>query len=271
VQEVRRGVNWSWKTSVRTATVDQWRAIDAEYMHEPLPDWRAASVLVTAALCLVLPRYFGQHQAFDDYPVLARLSAGLPYPELHAHLYWAAFKLVNYGLLPLCCIKLVLRRPIRDFGIRFVESRGAWLTYASMLLVVLPFVWFASTTQAFLRTYPKSAHAADSLGSLVIWELAYGLQFLMLECFFRGFLIFALARYIGSLAIFVMVVPYAMIHVSKPLAECLGSILAGIALGTIALRTGSIWGGVTLHCAVAWSMDLLALLRTGRLHDLFGG
>jgi membrane protease YdiL (CAAX protease family) len=59
-----------------------------------------------------------------------------------------------------------------------------------------------------------------------------------------------------------------MIHFSKPLAECLGSILAGIALGTVALRTGSIWGGVLVHCLVAWSMDLLALYRTGQLGRL---
>jgi membrane protease YdiL (CAAX protease family) len=103
----------------------------------------------------------------------------------------------------------------------------------------------------------------------VIWELSYGLQFLMLELFFRGFLIFALARVIGSLAIFVMIVPYAMIHFSKPLPECLGSIIAGLALGTVALRTGSIAGGVLVHCAVAWSMDLLALYRTGKLFALF--
>jgi membrane protease YdiL (CAAX protease family) len=87
----------------------------------------------------------------------------------------------------------------------------------------------------------------------------------MLEFFFRGFLLFALARYLGPLAIFVMIVPYAMIHFGKPLAECLGSILAGIALGTVALRTASIYGGVAVHCAVAWSMDLFALAATDRL------
>jgi hypothetical protein len=258
-----------WKAILRTATLEQWRAIDAEYRLEPLPDGRAAWVLVTAAVCLILPRYFGQHQAFDDFPQLAGLMSGLPYPALHQHLYWALFKLINYGLLPWCCIHFVLKRPIRDFGVRFVETRAAWLTYGAMLLVVLPFVVFASTTDAFLRVYPKCQGAADSPGSLIIWELAYGTQFLMLECFFRGFLIFALARYVGSLAIFVMVVPYAMIHLGKPIAECFGSIAAGIALGTIALRTGSIWGGVAVHCAVAWSMDLLALLRTGRLLAMF--
>jgi membrane protease YdiL (CAAX protease family) len=158
----------------------------------------------------------------------------------------------------------VLQRPLSDFGVRFVESRRALQVYAVMLAVMIPCVLFASTTDAFLRTYPKCKAAGDGLVPLLIWEALYGLQFLLLELFFRGFMTFALARVIGSLGLFVMVVPYAMIHGNKPIAECLGSIVAGIALGTIALRTGSIWGGVLLHCGVAWSMDLLALARSGR-------
>jgi membrane protease YdiL (CAAX protease family) len=261
----------TWRALLRKVTVEQWHAIDADYRTETLPDSRPAWVLVTAALALVLPRFFGQERALDDFPQLGALFEGLPYPSLHPHVWWAAFKLFNYGLLPVLCIKLVLKRPLSDFGVRFVENRRIVAMYASMLLVVAPFVLWASTTNAFLRTYPKYDDAGQSLAQLLIWEVAYGFQFLMLEFFFRGFLIFSLARYVGSLAVFVMVVPYAMIHLGKPLAECLGSIIAGIALGTIALRTGSIWGGVGVHCAVAWSMDLLALARTGKLQHLFSG
>jgi membrane protease YdiL (CAAX protease family) len=256
---------------LKRATIDQWAAIDAEYRDDSVSFGGAAAVLLCAALSLVLPRYFGQHQAFNDFPALARLTAAWPYPDLHSELYWALFKLVNYGLLPWLCVRLILKRRMRDFGVRFVETRAAWITYGCMLALVLPLVAIASSSPAFLRTYPKCEGAGNSLTELVIWEVVYGLQFLMLELFFRGFLIFGLARRIGSLAIFVMVVPYAMIHLGKPLAECLGSIVAGIALGTIALRTGSIWGGVFVHCGVGWSMDLLALLRTDRLWGLFGG
>jgi uncharacterized protein len=266
-----RGVETVWMTLVKKATIEQWRAIDEQYGSEAWPKGKAAAVLVTATVCLVLPRYFGQHTAVSKFALLAQLSAALPYPKLHGDVYWALFKLFNYGLLPYLCMRWVLGRSWRDFGVRAVETRGALITYACMLLVVMPFVFVASGTQAFLKTYPKCGGAADDLTSLVIWELAYGLQFLMLEMFFRGFLIFALARTLGSLAIFVMIVPYAMIHFSKPFAECMGSIVAGIALGTVALRTGSIWGGVLLHCVVAWSMDLLALWRTDRLWSLLFG
>ncbi|MET0391057.1 MAG: CPBP family intramembrane glutamic endopeptidase [Polyangiales bacterium] len=260
-----------WKSWLRRATLEQWEAIDREYRVEALPSYRAAAVLVTAAVALILPRYFGQTSSLEKFAFLQALAEGLPYPQMHGDVYWALFKVFNYGFVPWLCMRFVLKEPLSAFGVRFVESRAAALTYLAMLLAIAPFVVIASGTEAFLRTYPKCAAAGDGLGPLLVWELAYGLQFLMLEVFFRGFLIFALARWIGSLAIFVMIIPYAMIHFSKPMAECFGSILAGIALGTVALRTRSIVGGVLVHCVVAWSMDLLALYRTDRLFSLFSG
>jgi membrane protease YdiL (CAAX protease family) len=56
-----------------------------------------------------------------------------------------------------------------------------------------------------------------------------------------------------------MIVPYCMIHFQKPMAETFGAIIAGLVLGTLAMRTRSIWGGVAIHAAVALTMDVLAL------------
>jgi membrane protease YdiL (CAAX protease family) len=49
----------------------------------------------------------------------------------------------------------------------------------------------------------------------------------------------------------------------KPLLETMGAILAGLILGTLALRTGSIWCGALIHISVAITMDVLALVHTG--------
>jgi membrane protease YdiL (CAAX protease family) len=57
----------------------------------------------------------------------------------------------------------------------------------------------------------------------------------------------------------VMIVPYCMIHYGKPMPETLGAIGAGLILGTLAMRTRSIWGGVLIHVGVATTMDVLAL------------
>jgi len=256
---------------LRRFTIEQWAAIDEQYRQEGLPNWRSAAVLLTATLALIIPRYFGSPGSFDDFPFLVRAFSGLPYPDLHRHLFWAGFKLVHYGLLPYLCIRLALKDRLSSFGVRIVWEPKIWLLYLCLVALVLPLTYLASSSPAFLRTYPKYAGAGDSLGQFFAWEAAYAFQFLMLEFFFRGFLSFALARSIGSLAVFVMVVPYAMIHLNKPLPECLGSILTGLVLGTLALRTGSIFGGVAVHCAIAWGMDLSALAQKGKLSSLFGG
>jgi uncharacterized protein len=120
--------------------------------------------------------------------------------------------------------------------------------------------------KAEIPTQTQCPRISDRL----IWEGAYGLQFLALEFFFRGFLLFALARSFGSQAIFIMVLPYMMIHYSKPLFEAFSAILAGIILGTLALKTRSIYGGMLIHVAVSWSMDLLALYHKGLLQRLMG-
>jgi len=251
--------------------LEQWRAIDRDYKDPNAPQSHARWVLVTAAVALVIPKYFGSPSSFHQFPWLGALFADVPHPSLHPHLFWAAFKLVHYGLLPYVCIKLVLKKNVRDFGAHFVWEPKIWLLYLGMLCVILPLTYLASGTQSFLKTYPKYGGAGESLEQFFLWEAAYAFQFLMLEFFFRGFLSFALARHFGSLAVFVMAVPYAMIHLSKPLAECLGAIIAGIVLGTVALRTRSILGGVVVHSIVAWTMDIAALAEKGELGRLFSG
>jgi membrane protease YdiL (CAAX protease family) len=66
----------------------------------------------------------------------------------------------------------------------------------------------------------------------------------------------------GSHAIFAMVVPYCMIHYGKPFPETMGAIVAGIVLGTLAMKTRSIWSGFLIHVSVAISMDVAALMQT---------
>lgn len=255
---------------LRWLTVVQWKAIDDEYRTEPLPNAKVYWILVFAALALIAPRYFGRPESILEIDAAKRLFSTWPHPDLYPRLYWAGFKLINYGVIPAICIKLVLRERIVDHGLSFHKSGKTWLLYFAMLALVVPMAYAVSFSPAFLATYPKYAAAGRSWTQFLLWEAGYGFQFFMLEFFFRGFLLFALARYLGPVAIFIAIVPYAMIHFGKPLAETLGSVLAGIALGTIALRTRSIYGGVLVHCGVAWSMDLFALMRKGELGRLFG-
>jgi membrane protease YdiL (CAAX protease family) len=128
-----------------------------------------------------------------------------------------------------------------------------------MFVAFSPVVIIASLSDSFRETYPFYRMANRSHFDLWSWELLYVVQFISLEFFFRGFLLQALRRVMGANAIFVMMIPYCMIHYGKPAPETFGAIGAGLVLGTLAMRTRSIWGGVLIHCGVAITMDVLAL------------
>lgn len=95
--------------------------------------------------------------------------------------------------------------------------------------------------------------------------MLYFAQFAALEFFFRGYMVHGLKPRLGWLAVFVMIIPYCMIHFEKPALESLAAIIAGAALGLLSYRYKSIWLGVALHCSVALTMDLMALWRKGLL------
>lgn len=139
-------------------------------------------------------------------------------------------------------------------------SAHLWL-YPAMYLFMVPLLWSRATDPRFQAVYPffKYGRQFPLLG--LGWELAYALVFISLEFFFRGFLIQQWRPRWGGLAILFSAVPYFCIHYRKPLPELLGSFPAGLALGLLSYRTGSIWGGVFCHLAVAYTMDGLQLFR----------
>ncbi|HTL08070.1 MAG TPA: CPBP family intramembrane glutamic endopeptidase [Chitinophagaceae bacterium] len=148
-----------------------------------------------------------------------------------------------------------------------------WRPYALMLLIMVPLVAFASTQADFLRMYPKLQQVAfiEKISTHPWWhkllfELSYGLDFLSIELFFRGFLVFAFVRYLGPDAVLPMAVFYCSIHFGKPLFECISSFFGGMLLGIIAYRTQSIMGGIMVHLGIAWMMELGGYLGNNAKH-----
>lgn len=258
---------------------------------------RVRQILLVAAVLLVLGYSFGDRPFFQQTfaPALQRRPRIWPYLELLGFTYWSCAKLLGYGLLPLLHARLLGDRP-RDLGLglrpaavslvpspadppsglsgpagqtgagrpRLRSSR----TYLLLVLGFLPVVFVVSRTAAFQESYPFYRLAGRSLFDFLAWELQYLSTFVAVEFFFRGYLLFGLLRPLGTHALFVSMVPYCMIHMLKPAPEALGSIAAGLLLGTLALGTGSLWCGALVHITIALSMDLFASFQAGTLPSL---
>ena len=263
-------------TATATATADPagWRL-----------DYRPLVVLIFAAVTLTLLEYWGGRKIYHEiapkffpyaegrfFKDMGVSWFGLEYQRFGEYVYWVGFRLGAFFILPALFIVCLPGERVRDYGLSTKGFIKHLPVYGILFLIVLPAVIAVSYTDAFASHYPfykpwRSFVAPRGLymRDFLAWEAIYAVQFFALEFFFRGFFLHALKRSIGAYAIFVMAVPYCMIHFGKPMPETLGAIAAGIVLGTLSLRTGSIWAGVLIHVSVAWSMDWLALIQTGRV------
>jgi hypothetical protein len=140
--------------------------------------------------------------------------------------------------------------------------------YFIMLLIISPLIISASFTPDFINAYPRfRPWALQAVFDMPKWimtavfELSYGVNFVMVEFMFRGAFIIGMASVMGRHSILPMVATYAFIHFGKPVGESISSALGGYILGIVALRTLSIWGGVIIHLGVAWSMEIMGMIQ----------
>lgn len=233
-----------------------------------------AGALIVASLGLVVMHFGGAEWTFrslwgESLMRDPRLGLGMhPYYELFGLLHWVGACVVGYMVIPMVYLKLCGRR-IRDCYLGLGGFfKHLWI-YLALITPILIIVVIVSFFDDFQQIYPFYKGARRSGFDLVAWELAYGVQFLALEFFFRGFLLKALRPVLGYGAVYVMLVPYCMIHFGKTAAESIGSLFAGVVLGTLAMKNRSIWGGVLAHWIVAIAMDLASMIQQDMLPKTF--
>jgi CAAX protease family protein len=237
-----------------------WREIDAESVAKRRPwDYRPVVVYLLVAVSLTLQEYFGDRGYFREISWIPKaIRTGKDW-ELYSFAWWSGWRVFGFLVLPTIAVLLMPGERLRDYGWSTKGFTRHIHLYLGMYVAVLPLVYLVSRTHDFQRIYPFYKLANRSAGDFIAWELMYAAQFVSLEFFFRGFMLFATRSALGVYSIFAMVVPYCMIHFGKTFAECNAAIVAGVVLGTIALRTRSIWGGIFVHIAVALTMDVLTV------------
>ena len=240
-------------------------------------DYRPLIALALGAFILTVQEYYGGRVTYDQVVRVwlfkkEQLKPGgfvslAKYDELYALAYWALTRMAGY-VLPLVVWRLFFRRDsVLDFGLRtrgFTEH--AWI-YAMFVTIMIPVMMVVAQQPDFGTYYPFYRNATRSWMDFGIWEVLYIGQFFCLEIFFRGWWVRA-TRSFGAGAIFSMVVPYCMIHFGKPYLEACGAIVAGTVLGSLSMKTRSIYAGFLVHITVAILMDLLALRNRAALPRL---
>lgn len=238
--------------------------------HTGTPGWdsKAIAVILFSLVLVVAFFYWGRPGSLEPtvkhwLGSIVGLSPSMEFYPLLPYAWWAGMSVLLRLILPCLFIWWILRDRLGNYGFSFKINREHAAVYLLFLVGMLPIVYAVSLTDSFQRTYPFYRYAHLNWQHFAWYELFYGIQFFCLEAFFRGFMIFALFKRFGYYALLFMVIPYCMIHLGKPPAESFAAIAAGLALGYMALRSGSWVYGALLHWAVGISMDIMAIMQKG--------
>lgn len=191
-------------------------------------EWRAISAVILSTLVLSVDHY---QNAFEN-------------PAWNS--------LFFYFALPALLILVVFREPLSEYGFRPGDWRFGLPASALCILaitLILPSVLRLEELKQFYSISPTSTQGFifNTTVSLIGWEF-----------FFRGFLLFALARIAGPYAILLQAVPFTLAHFGKPELETLSCIFGGSAFGYLAWRTKSFFYPFLIHSYLAVMIVLLA-------------
>ncbi len=195
-----------------------------------LPVRSTVAVLVVATVvCLDWSRTFIPPSILD----LDRAPAAIRYQ--------AAERLLLFGLVPLFVVVALFR----DRPARYGLGPGNWrvglpIALLGVALMAPLVVWLASRPE-FAAYYGPSR---TDVGDLLVTNL---LDLAPTEFLIRGFLMFALLRFSGPIAVVIATLPFVFSHLSKPEIELLSTFFGGLAYGWLDWRTGSIWWSAAVH------------------------
>jgi membrane protease YdiL (CAAX protease family) len=154
-------------------------------------------------------------------------------------------RLVAFGLAPLAIVLLGFRDSPGRYGLRI----GNWRWGAGLLLVGLvvmtPIILSLSGLESFRAYYGNGP--AVPIGIALANNLV---ELIPAEFLLRGFLMFALWRRIGPLALIVVQVPFILTHLGKPDIELWSTFIGGTVFAWLDWRTGSILWSALGHVYV---------------------
>jgi len=222
-------------------------------------DRQTAFVLTMAGFLVVLQFAFGSRRFFRT--EIGGLLSDTTHLELMSWGWWFSIQGITGFVIPVLLLLLIFKKKPSEIGLGLGDWKLASILAGLYLPLVVIGTWILSDGESFQRQYPHYHQAAFDWTLFLIYELLFLFYWIGWEYLWRGFMIFGTSHTFGFQAVFIQAVPFAALHVDKPLPEALLSVVGGIALGALVWRCRSFWIAVPIHAAQMMILDFWCSLR----------
>ncbi|HXG25880.1 MAG TPA: CPBP family intramembrane glutamic endopeptidase [Candidatus Binatia bacterium] len=155
-------------------------------------------------------------------------------------------------VVPLAIVAAGFRDDPRRYGLRIGDWRAGVPLLVAGLAVMTPIILGLAALPQFRDFYGPGDGDPEPLLPLLAGNVA---ELFPAEFLLRGFLMFALWRRIGPLALVVQLIPFALTHLGKPDIELWSTFVGGSIFAWLDWRTGSILWSALGHVYVLTLMQ----------------
>ena len=222
-------------------------------------DRKVVTIFLSIAVLQTISWYITS-RSFFRYNIFPSYDSN-PNIYLIEYLYWFIGDFITFLILPVLIIRFVIKEKISGYGMKAGDWQTGLKLSVIFLLIMLPLVWFFSSSPDFVSNYPQLLSVRTAWNLFFIYEAGMLIYMFAWEFIWRGFTLFGLEEKFGYYAVLIQMIPFVILHNGKPMAETFGAILGGIALGVLAFRTRSFLYGVIVHIGIMFSIDLICTLR----------
>lgn len=176
-------------------------------------------------------------------------------------MYKLVAALILFGLIPMGIVRYGFREKLADYGLQTGIRKFTIRSFCVMAPFVAAVAVRTGFQPAFFEIYPfnesiRPQNATIGYDIFAIHAFVYLGYYFGWEFLFRGFLQHGLSERCGvPTAILVQTLASTMLHYGHPAGEVVGSIVAGLVWGLLAVRTRSILSGFAQHALLGIVLD----------------
>ncbi len=156
--------------------------------------------------------------------------------------------LLYYFILPVFVIVVFFQKNPLDFGLRPGKVK-LWLVHVCAASFVSLIVLFIASRDPSIYRYYISRNL-----NMVSYTADFALKLFAWEFLFRGFMLMGLKEKFNEGSIVIQMIPFALMHMGKPVMEILACIPMGLYFGFVAYRGNSFWPAFIIHLVINISL-----------------
>lgn len=164
-----------------------------------------------------------------------------------------------FGILP--AVLLIILNSGGEISTAIGSVRSSMLIpFAILSFILIAVNFFNAKSKVNLSMYPQIRIEQWNFTLLILSALSWIAYLFAYEFLFRGILLYSSINLVGLWpAIIINIGIYSLVHVPKGIKEALWSIVLGIIMCLLVVRTGSFWIAFFIHLVLALSNEWFSL------------